>query len=125
MKYRNAQLSSKTQLVERLLAGERFYLEEIPIYYGPQHVAPFRYGYSPLEGGWGCWADMEIDCAWYRDIQSPVMCWVDDGDPDRKIEIRLIKGTVSKGRHCYYLSVGGAEWKYATPVVTSDLPNAE
>lgn len=57
------------------------------------------------------------------DSKTPVLCWVDDCDPTRKVIAAQIVGlNAAKTR---FKTLQGVWWNYAVPVIASDLNPAE
>lgn len=122
MNMKNAGILCKLEAVTRLMAGEIFHYRGVKILLSPcSEGSPFRIGECPLAMSWDFFKEWQVECQWYKDITKPVLCWVDDSDPQRKSHARLITSYIPDSSSLPFRHFTAVGWTYATPVTKEDL----
>jgi hypothetical protein len=118
--YKNANIKSYTDLVNRLENGEVFWIGADKVWFNANEQNPFRLNSLPLNKYFSQYKDFTTATEWYENIpQRGVLCWVDDFDPKDKVVIDIIYRVDNenidkfKGRE--------TSWRYATPLTNEEL----
>ena len=121
MKRKNANIKSKRELIERMLAGEVFWLDGKKIEFDESgSYSPFSIGSAALDASWGLFTEMEKECPWHEDIPGcGVWCWVKDAESHKSV-LRLIT-EYKKGHKRAFVMNANAIWEYAEPASQEDV----
>ena len=112
MKTKPANVKSAKEMIERLLEGEVFILDDEYLDYRENYESPFRLGNLPLQN-FLCYEELLTEIAWTEDLGRGVPCWVwDEGDGERSIE--LITSISKSSNYPYEGSI--SSWQHAEPI---------
>lgn len=121
--YKNANIKSKKEAIQRMMDGEVFYGEGgAKIYYEEASSgAPFRCVVdgrnNPLTGLFDLFDEWQTKTEWYENIpEQGVLCWVWVESPAGR-QLRVIVRT----DHDSFIAAGGGAWKNAEPVKLEEI----
>ena len=104
----------------RLFAGECFERNGNRIFYDPDHQdCPFRFAGEPLTGSWLYFAEWQPIPEWHESLspENKRLCWLSDVDP---LAQDISRWVVDK-KNGKFVSIEGAKWNFATPLLPEHL----
>ena len=121
-KYVPANLTVDT-FIDRVRAGEVFYIHKCKVIYDSLCSNPFRVGSSPLEKQWGWVPELtsRVETTWKDEVseENPLLCWVGDLR-NGKSGVAVLIFSINHDDSYPYKATQGTVWKHATPVLPTE-----
>ena len=111
---------TKKEAAQRLIDGERFEFDGIPIFFDETKCEPFRMDGYTVQDYWHKCLEWQPIQEWHETVstENPRFCWVSDESAKHRYYAARVVGVKPTGR--YEVSCGTG-WKFATPVLPEDL----
>ena len=117
---KNAGIKSKTEAVQRLINGEKFYWEGQKVHFDPSYTLPFRWGDHDLFSGWYYYECWEVKFEWYDALGEGVLCWVWDGNQPPRRRVGLVE-RYDPSYDCKFRLKSGEWYEHAQPVTAEEV----